>query len=190
MLAEKEETLNTLNTDSSIQFFKERVINVFSKLPHKILQNHSLKYLSQMVLHDICRDSCFGLKNAIYIIDNPDFDIITGVAGFCETKCHLHQENIWEDPENFCNHMQDASFNEEVQKFSHESLTRKGICLKTSNEILEIGKEMGLENPHFISWQMKYGNHGLLIFEEKEELSEWGRTMLANVSALLSLCGI
>jgi len=190
MLEEKEGTLNTLNMDSGLETFKEKVVKVFSQLPHKILQNYHLKSLSQIILHDLCHDSCFGLKSAIYLIDNPDFDLLTGVAGFNESDCNLYDEILMQNPENFCNQIKESLFNGEVQKFSHESLTKRDICLRTSKEILEIGKDMGLENPHFISWNMKHGNHGLLIFEEKEELSEWARNMLAHVSAFLSFCGI
>lgn len=168
------------------QFLME---NIF-RLPHKILQNYYVDALPQMTLHELGHKDCFDLKRAVYLVDNPDFDHLMGVAGFSKGECKYHKNNIWQEPCKFCDDMKPANFNNDVRKFLKQSLKRKDIDLNNADDVKELGRGLGLEDPHYFAWNMKHGNHGILIFDEDQTLCPWGRNLLVSAAALLSLCGI
>ena len=166
------------------------LVDRIATLPHKILEHHHLGELSQMLLHELGHNDTFGLKKAVYLVDNPDFDHLLGSAGFCEKECPLHKPNLWAEPNSFSSDMKDAHFHNDIRKFLRQSLKRQDINLNDARDIDELGRSMGLDNPQFFSWNMKHGNHGLLIFEKDQEMTPWHRRMFMNAAALLSLCGI
>ena len=163
--------------------------DVLSRLPHKILKNYDVDGLSEIVLHELGHDSCFGLKRAIYLVDNPDFNRLVGVAGFCRDECKFHKQNVWEDPRSFRTDMQQAQFHATVRTVLKDSLRRNEIDFHDSNDLKELGEQTGMKNPHTISWHMKHGNHGVLIVEKEKEISPWRESRLENATALLGLCG-
>jgi len=181
-----------IRSGDSLSFDQQReIIYNLSNLPHKILQHHDIDGLSQMILHELCHNNNFAIPKATYLVDNPDFDHLIGAAGFQRDECHLHKENLWEQPGSFLSDMKDATFHNDVRKFFKNSLKRQDINLDDSDEIRGLGHFMGMQNPQFFSWRMKHGNHGLLLFDHgDEELSEWKHKFLRNVAALLSLCSI
>lgn len=179
-----------------------RLVDHISKLPHRILQNYSLGSLAQMILHEIGHESGFGLKKAVYLIDNPDFDHLVGTAGFCCEECKNHQRNMWECPATFSEDMKDAHFHNDVKRISSQSIAKKTELEKIElmpaiksdmsdfKDVEELARKIGFENPQVLSWGMKHGNHGILIFEEEENLSPARKNLLKNAVALLSLCGV
>lgn len=167
-----------------------RLTSYLSGLLHKVLTYHDINGLPQMVLHELGHDNCFDLKKATYLVDNPDFDHLLGVAGYCKQECCHHKKDLWQDPYSFRTDMKDATYHNHVQNFLHYSFKRKEINLHDSSEVKDLGVKLGLERPNFFTWNMKHGNHGLLIFDENEKpIGEWRRELLANVAALLSFCG-
>jgi len=166
------------------------LVHNVTNLPHKIIKNYSLSELPQLVLHELGHENNFDFKRAAYLIDNPDFDHLIGVAGFCQHDCEHHKNDIWSEPKSFQKDMETAHFHSEMKRFLKNSLKRRDIDIHKSNEIKELGSAMGINNPEFLMWNMKHGNHGLLIFEKKSELCDFRKNMLSNASALLSLCGI
>jgi len=167
-----------------------RIVESMSRLPHKILKHHNLQFLSQILLHELGHDNCFGLKKAVYLIDNPDFDHLVGVAGFDKCECKYHKDDLWHAPDSFIDDMEHAQFHSNVIKIVKQSLSRKKVDLGKTDDFIKLGKIIGLEDPQFFSWDMKYGNHGILIFEQDRCLCPWSRHLLTNAAALLSLCGI
>lgn len=166
------------------------LIDVVTGLPHKILRYHSLDGLSQMVLHELGHESGFGFDRATYLIDNPDFDHLLGVAGFDRQECSLHKNNIWESPECFCKDMADSAFNANVRRILNSSFARHDINLSQDKDIKALGFELGIKSPQYFSWDMKHGNHGLLIFEKNEKICVWREGLLKNMSAILGMCGL
>jgi len=167
-----------------------RLIDHVSQLPHKILEHHHVDSLVEMILHEIGHDKGFGLKRAIYLVDNPDFDHLVGAAGFCKGECKFHKSDIWHAPHTFSHDMKDAEFHNNVKKFFKNSLKRKDVNLEDARDIQELAKVTGVNDPQFFSWNMKHGNHGILIFDQEGELSPKKRNLLNNSVALLSLCSI
>lgn len=157
------------------------LVDSLSQVPHKILKNYNLEYLSQMVLHELGHQGCFGFNKAVYLVDNPDFDHLVGMAGFCKGDCEHHKTNIWDCPGCFESDMSNAVFNNEIKK----------IAMKCNSfDLRALGKMAGMKNPEFFKWDMKHGNHGILMFEQDKSLSSWKKNLLVNATALLSLCGI
>lgn len=168
-----------------------RLASYLSGLLHKVLLYHDVDALSQILLHEIGHDDSFALNKATYLVDNPDFNHLLGVAGYDHHECNLHHEDMWEDPYSFAKDMKDAEYNNTVRSYLNDSLKRKDLNLNDASEVKELGKDLGIENPEFFAWNMKYGNHGILLFERKvEEDSSWRKNLLMNVAAMLSFCGI
>jgi hypothetical protein len=157
-------------------------------LPQRILKHHEVDDLAHMVLHSMAHDNCFGLKRATYLIDNPDFDHLKGVASFASDECSHHKEDLWASPESFKEDMIRAPYHHSIKDFLNASLKRKDVDLHSAQEIKELGSLMGMEDPLFFSWHMKHGNHGLLIFERGKALDIWRNHLLNNFAALLSMC--
>jgi len=166
------------------------LIDVVTGLPHKILRYYSLDNLSQMVLHELGHENGFGFDRATYLVDNPDFDHLLGVAGFDRKECEMHKKNIWETPECFCTDMAGASFNHNVRKILNTSFSRQNIDLNDAHDVKALGFELGIKDPAFFSWNMKHGNHGLFIYEKTDGICPWRQGILKNVSAVLSMCGM
>ncbi len=163
-----------------------------SQLPHMILKNHSLDGLSQMILHELGHGNAFDLKKAVYLVDNPDFDRLVGAAGFHCDECKHHKSDLWDSPHTFTKDMELANFHNEVRNIMCNSINLQEKNLKNLNDCKElenISKNVGISNPDFISWNMKHGNHGILLFEKPEKLEDSSRGLLENSTALLSLCG-
>jgi len=175
------------------QFLQEeykRLVDHLSQLPHKILQHHSLETLSQMILHELGHDAGFGLNRAIYLVDNPDFDRLIGAAGFSRDECRHHGEDIWQSPDAFASDMEQANFHDEVKKIFHTSFSRQNINLADSNDVRKLGHQVGMSSPQTFAWNMKHGNHGILVFEHDQALTPQSQELLANSAAYLSLCSI
>ncbi len=167
-----------------------RLTSHLSGLLGKVLSYHDVDGLPQIILHELGHDNCFDLQKATYLVDNPDFDHLLGVAGYCKKECPCHKKDLWQDPYSFKNDMKEAKYHNHIQNFLHYSFKRKNINLHDSSEVKDLGKDLGLQKTHFFSWKMKHGNHGLLLFDESEKpVREWRKGLLANVAALLSFCG-
>jgi hypothetical protein len=176
-------------TSTTLNEHDRGLIDVVTGLPHKILRYHTLDGLAQMVLHDLGHEDGFGFNRATYLIDNPDFDHLVGVAGFDRTECSLHKKNIWEHPECFCSDMQAADFHNTVRQKVNASFARQDIDLNDAEDVKALGFELGIKDPYYFSWNMKHGNHGLFIFEKNDAICLWRQGLLKNISALLSMCG-
>ncbi len=158
-------------------------------LPHKIQQHHDVEDLAHLVLHDLGHDNHFGLDKAIYLVDNPEFNCLKGVAGFSKCECPLHRENVWEAPHAFSHDMREAEFHNNMKKFMQDASVRKhDIDVHNPDDLLELGVRLGLKNPSFFTWGMRHGNHGILLFEDVQTTRARRRDLLSNAASLLSLC--
>lgn len=162
-----------------------------SGLLHKVLNHYYIDGLAAILLHELGHDNAFKLNKATYLVDNPDFNHLLGIAGYDHEECHMHKDDLWLTPQSFLTDMKDAEYHNSVRSYLNNSLTRKDINLNDSRELEELGKNFGLSNPQFFSWNMKHGNRGFLLFEPKEpQNSSWKIGLLRNVVALLSFCAI
>lgn len=172
---------NLLNVD-------EGTLQNLMSLPHKILGNHDVHGLEQMVLHELGHDHNFGLKKAGYFVDNPDFDCLKGIAGYCSDECCMHKQDMWENPQSFMSDMNKAEFHNSMNNFLHNALHKKDMHIHDENDLQELGARLGMNSPSFFTWPMKHGNHGILIFEDGQNGKLRRKDWLRNLIALLSLC--
>src|SRR5262245_10115368 len=93
---------------------KHAILNLLSTIPQKVLSLHGTENITEFVLHELCNTHCFDFKKAAYLVDNPDFDCLKGVAGFSSDEAYP-KETIWEKPELFTAHMKKAAFNKKVR---------------------------------------------------------------------------
>ena len=173
-----------LDTDCDVGTILEKL----TKIPAKILLHHEVHDLPQLILHDLSHDDAFGFDKAVYLVDNPDFNCLKGVAGYSRDECKFHKHDIWQDPHCFHDDMQTADFNSRLKQFLRHGLKRNDIDTHIDNDLTELGESLGLKNPGFLIWQMRHGNHGILIFETNERFLEKKQNLLKHAGPLLSLC--
>lgn len=91
---------------------REELLKRLSLLPKRILTLYGVDIpynLAEFVLHELCEGDCFNIKRAAFLVDNPDFDIFKGVAGFeKEESFKKSKASHWDEPEEFSNHMKDV----------------------------------------------------------------------------------
>lgn len=172
---------------------EQEFVEALLDLPHKIICHQHIDNLAHAVLHDIARPSSFGLRKAAYLVDNPDFDCLTGVAGYSSeeytaaNKANL--DHIWDNPQEFLHNIGQTPFHERVKNFSACSLRLRDKSADREAAINEIARALGIQNPVVIDWDMRHENHGVLIFEQTEKVQH-KQTLLASVAAFLGLCAI
>ena len=164
------------------------VLEKLTGIPGKILLHHEVQDLPQLVLHDLSHDDVFGFDKAVYLIDNPDFDCLKGVAGYSRHECKFHKHDVWQNPANFHQDMQAADFNSQLKQFLRNGIKRKDVDTHDEDDLTALGQSLGLQNPKFLTWPMRHGNHGILIFETSEQACSKKHNLLPHAGPLLSLC--
>ncbi len=154
-------------TTCDLEERKKRIAHALSFIPRKILQLHGRDNVIEFVLHELGKKDTFNLSRAAYVIDNPDFDCLKGVAGFSDQELYPDSNDVWDKPDEFSHHMQGCEFNKKVRSYCAPSCRKKGC---NDQEIVDqVSQELGFNHPKWYSWNMKYDNHGLLIYEKNEE---------------------
>lgn len=147
---------------------------------------HGRDNISEFILHELCSEPCFNLRKAAYFVDNPDFNCLRGVAGFDNNQAFPDQE-IWQKPDEFSKHMHNASFNNTVRSIQHESLTGHG----RDNKVLkELAEKLGFGTCANCSWNMRYDNHGILMYEKNDPDDSIVDNHLLDGMSLLSFCPV
>jgi hypothetical protein len=165
------------------------IMHTLLQLPHKILCHHDVEDLAHLVLHELGHDNNFSLDKAIYLVDNPDFDCLKGIAGYSRQECQFHADNFWDDAAKFNHDMKAASFHNAIKNYlQNNSIKRKEVNLHDPDDLTQLGTTLGLKNPSFLTWRIKHGNHGVLLFEERQPQCARKRDLLNQATALLSLC--
>ena len=142
---------------------QQEVLHCVCSLPRKMTQIHGVQNMTEFLLHHLAHKNCFNFSKAAYFVDNPDFDLLKGVAGFHKLEAFENNDH-WQNAEQFTSHMKDASFNRRVRSVGQKS-TKKQQEAIDQNLIDALAQELELEKPQHCSWKMKYDNHGLLVFE-------------------------
>ena len=165
---------------------KHAILNRLCTLPQKVLSLHGVENITDFVLHDICNASCFNLPKAAYLVDNPDFDCLKGIAGFCNSQAFT-QDTIWETPEVFIEYVKNAPFNQKVRSIIKPSSLKSQKSDQETTQI--ISDYLGIINPSYCSWQMKHDNHGILIYESASD-NPTTIEMIKKGACLLGFCPI
>lgn len=166
----------------------DKVWQVLLDLPDKIIKNHETEGLATLVLHDLGLSDRIGFRRACYLIDNPDFGCLKGVACFCQAYASQCSNDPWQNPVDFVKGIEQSSFYGDMQKFIVENVEREqGSCKLAS--LNTIGTKLGMIEPHVVTWDMRHGNKGILIYEEDEKATcKCNPGLLEKLCALLGLC--
>lgn len=162
---------------------KHLILDRLCQLPQRVLSLHGNDNIAEAVLHELCHN-CLKLNRAAYLVDNPDFDCMKGIAGYACNEPYL-QEVAWETPELFTKHLQQAAFNQRVRSMYYPSMLKAKKNEEETSKI--IATSLGLTNPSFCTWQMKHDNHGILVYETKEPIA---CELVKNGACLLAFCPI
>lgn len=180
----KEQEMRNVEAGSGDQELLMMLLN----LPNKILSHHEVHGLAQLILHDVSHDKHFGFKRASYLIDNPDFDCLRGVAGFVDDECKHHQEDLWINPHSFMHDMREAEFHNKLLKMASKSI-RRNAQDNHLDIIRDVALDLGMINPHVYAQDLRHGNHGILIVEEGiKRLDHDDHELLAHITAIMGLC--
>ncbi|HEV2601846.1 MAG TPA: hypothetical protein VGT41_06170 [Candidatus Babeliales bacterium] len=159
-----------------------------AQLPRKILTLHGRENVTEFVLHDLCDINCFNLNKAAYFIDNPDFNITKGVAGFSRSDVPINGQMAWKDPVAFSQHMAQSEFNKKVRKIMQGSLSSE----KHDHEKIagRLADELGFNNHAFCNVTMKHDNHGFVLYEKVNTHDTFADDHMVNGLSLLGFCPI
>jgi hypothetical protein len=97
---------------------------------------------------------------------------------------------MWEEPHTFAEDMSAAEFHQNMKNFLRHGLKRKDINIHDEADLQELGTKLGLKNPAFMTWPMRHGNHGILLFESNDSHAGKKLDLLHSASGFLSLCPI
>ncbi len=166
----------------------ETLVKTLLKLPDKILHHHEVNHLPNLILHDLGHNQHLNLKRATFLVDSPDFDCLKGIAGFCQKECGNHEVDVWNNPDKFTNDMDGAEFHKKINHFLHHSMKRRA---NDEQALSELGRSLGIEKPHIFTWDMRHGNHGILLYDTDNEcLCQADNELLHHIAALLGLCPV
>jgi len=164
------------------------VLHILTGLPRKMLIQHDRDRLPEFILHEIACENCFNLNKAAFLVDNPDFNCLRGVAGIAREEAFSNGSSIWEDPQRFSVHMNGSYFNEKVR--NHSDVSCKN-CDTPNDEIFgKIANNLGMKTFGLCSWDMKHGNHGYLLYEKVNHDDTSCDDYLAYGASLLGFCPI
>jgi len=132
-------------------------------LPKHMTKHHGMDNLVEFVLHGMCKDA-FGITKAAYFMNNSDFDILRGVAGYHDVQSYCPINNHWDEKYEFTLCMKEAEFNQLVRAFAHKSF-KKGHQSSEKEMVERIAHQLGFKDPMYHAWDLKYDNHGLFVFD-------------------------
>jgi len=168
---------------------QKRILHALTIIPKKILLLQGKENITEFVLHDLSQENCFNLKKAAYFVNNPDFNCLKGVAGISTPDVPQGLwKNVWDQSEMFSTYMRNSPFNRKVRNFGQCSLDHTD----TPNEeiIQSLAKKLEIDNPSYLSLDMKHGNHGLFIFEKNNYEDKSADDHISDGVSLLGFCPV
>ena len=77
---------------------------------------------------------------------------------------------------------------QKINHFLHHSMKRRA----SDEQVLsELGRSLGIAKPHVFTWDMRHGNHGILLYDTDNEcLCQADNELLHHIAALLGLCPV
>lgn len=163
------------------------LLNILSRLPKNILLKHSIDRLPEFVLHEIACEDCFDFNKAAFLVDNPDFDCLKGVAGVSREES-FSGGSIWDEADNFTAHMASSPFNDKVR--NHLQVSCKKCDTPDEEVFAQIAQALGMGKYGVCEWNMKHDNHGYLIYEKMNHDDTAGDEYLLHGASLLGFCPI
>jgi len=166
----------------------ENLLIHLSRLPQKILSLHGRGDLTEFVLRDLCHQQCFNLKKAAFFVDNPDFNCLKGVAGFCHEENPTVCDFLWDHPEKFMARIQVSEFNQKVRDVWLPSLHK--VEESQEEAIKSVAGILDIQQPKSHLLAVKHGNNGLLVFEKEDPQDTVPDEHISHGLSLLGFCPV
>ena len=166
---------------------RSAMLSYMSHLPRKMLSLHDHDAIAELVLHDLCSERCFNLNKAVYLVDNPDFNCMKGIAGFSRDEAFKEGERMWDDPHSFTQYVKNAPFNQKVRNIQLCSMS--GGESSNDNLVRTVADQCAIAHPQCYTWDMKHNNRGVFIYEQPTDEAVITEC-LPNGVCLLSFCPI
>ncbi len=163
----------------------QAVLSYLAHVPSKLLAYYDHDALAELVLCDLSGGHCFNFAKAAYLVNNPDFNCLKGVAGIAVYP-EVAQGNVWEHPDAASDRMRHCQFNKKVRTVFKASLPQEYEQRESS--LQNLSRELGFVRPSSCTWPLKHGNTGVLLFERPE--SDDIDQHLATGLSLLGFCHI
>ncbi len=165
----------------------KKLLIKFSDFSKNMTQNHHLENLSEFVLHDVCGLDQFQVPKAAYLVNNPDFTCLKGVAGY-HSQESFRSGDLWSNQKAFTSHMKNAHFNQKVRLVQDNALVLNG-AKSDQVRIFGIADQLEITDPVYHTWKMKHDNQGVLIFQKPQDFS-MGDEHFLQFLYMLSFCPI
>jgi len=164
---------------------QQAILESLSRLPEYLIKHHEEQRLADLVLHHMCKDDCFGLQKAAYLVNNPDFACLKGVSGW-------HREDMpvdscaWAGQDIVLSHLERSSFHKNIQNIQACALDHK----VDDNELQDLAREIGFENPRYIIFPIKHGNEGIFLYEKMHTDAHELTSVITRGACYLGLCPV
>ncbi len=165
----------------------KKLLTKMSEFSKNMTQHHHLGNLSEFVLHDVCGIDQFQVPKAAYLVNNPDFSCLKGLAGYHSLESFKNGD-LWLNNKAFTSHMERSDFNQKVRSVQDKSITLKERSL-VDKRIYELADQLEINNPTYHTWTMKHDNQGILIFQRPEDFKV-GEEHFLRFLYMLSFCPI
>jgi len=169
-------------------FDRERtILHNLSKMPVLLLDMRDRDNVSEFLLHDLCSKYCFNLQKAAYLVDNPDFCCLRGVAGFSLDEAYPESTSVWYEADAFSDHMANSAFNNHVRRVNQCSVDAKEKTSLLKN-IRAIANGLHFDDYDVCSWQLPNDNYGIVLYQKDDPTDNIIDQYLMNGLSLLSFC--
>jgi hypothetical protein len=165
---------------------QNRMLHHLAQLPRLMVHIHGRDNVSEFLLHELCSEPCFNLRKAAYFVNNPDFKVVRGIAGFADDQAYKGQE-IWQNPDQFSNHMEKAAFNNQVRSMHFDDIN---LSVDERKFLNEMAQKLGFGSCANCSWKMRHDNHGILMYEKADPEDLIVDKHIVDGMSLLSFCPI
>jgi hypothetical protein len=164
----------------------DAIIHALSTMPRKIATMRDRHNIAEFVIHELCCENCFNITRAAYFVDNPDFDCVRGITGFC------HEESFgrsaWDNPDEFTLHMSRAPFNQKVRAMQGRSCNKQQPSVTLFDAFAH---DLGMRSYAICDVHTLHDNYGYFIYEQRpstDTADTCEQECLLNGVSLLSFC--
>ncbi|OGB85831.1 hypothetical protein A3J41_02540 [candidate division TM6 bacterium RIFCSPHIGHO2_12_FULL_38_8] len=165
----------------------KKLLTKLSDFSKNLTQHHHLENLSEFLLHDVCAADLFAVPKAAYLVNNPDFSCLKGVAGYHIPESFIKGDH-WNNQKAFTSHMKSSQFNQKVRSVQDKSLVLEGKNLE-NKKIYGLADQLEIHDPLYHIWRMKHDNQGVLIFERPQDFGT-DQEHLLRFLYMLSFCPV
>lgn len=163
------------------------VVDDLIEIPQNILRFNHRPELIDFVLQKISNEKCFSFHRAAYLVDNPDFNFLKGICGFCKNS---NPANVSTINDELLEQISRSEYNNKVKNFQNISLKANNRDIRNPETLAELSNALNIPEPQVYSWDLKNNNFGILIFKsELDHCCNWRKNLFEKVACLLGLCG-